>query len=53
MATGAAIAAPGRRVICLVGDRNGLQVGDIGELTTAALVDANLVVILNEQLTRL
>ena len=44
MAIGAAIAAPDRRVICLVGD-GGLQV-NIGELTTAAQENVNLVMIL-------
>ena len=44
MAIGAAIAAPDRRVICLVGD-GGLQV-NIGELTTAVQENVNLVVIL-------
>ena len=44
MAIGAAIAAPDRRVICLVGD-GGLQV-NIGELTTAVQENVNMVVIL-------
>ena len=44
MAIGAAIAAPDRRVICLVGD-GGLQV-NIGELTTAVQENVNLVMIL-------
>ena len=44
MAIGAAIAAPSRRVICLVGD-GGLQL-NIGELTTAAQENVNSVMIL-------
>ena len=44
MAIGAAIAAPDRRVICLVGD-GGLQV-NIGELATAAQEGVNIVMVL-------
>ena len=44
MAIGAAIAAPERQIICLVGD-GGLQV-NIGELATAAQEGANIVLLL-------
>jgi acetolactate synthase-1/2/3 large subunit len=44
MAIGAAVGAPGRRVICLVGD-GGLQV-NIGEMATAAQEEVDITVVL-------